>query len=387
MNILWFIFAIGVTLPWLISWCFNIHFIPVITSFITGGSIVGAAFLLSWACEAIEKDLPRPLALTILALIAVLPEYAVDIYLAWMGGKNSSYISYAAANVTGANRLLIGIGWSLVIFLTYIKYKEKCVKLEASLVIELSCLFTATMYCFIIPIKENLCGIDSIFLLSLFIWYVIRLIKMEVEEPEIVGAATLIADLKKYVRIPISIFIFLFSGFCIYISAEPFVESLISIGEYFRISKFLLIQWVAPLASEAPEITVASIFILNRKASQGLGALIASKINQWTLLIGMLPLAFMISKGKVAIMPLDARQIEEILLTAAQSFFALSVLMNMNFSLKEASAIFCLFITQLVFPSTYIRYIYSFLYIILGIIVMVYNHKRIGIFIELFQKK
>jgi hypothetical protein len=44
----------------------------------------------------------------------VLPEYAVDLYFASMAAKNPSYAQYAAANMTGSNRLLIGVGWSVV---------------------------------------------------------------------------------------------------------------------------------------------------------------------------------------------------------------------------------------------------------------------------------
>ena len=67
--------------------------------------------MLSWAAEVAQLDIPQALALALLALIAVLPEYAVDMYFAWMAGKNPSYTAFATANMTGANRLLIGVGW------------------------------------------------------------------------------------------------------------------------------------------------------------------------------------------------------------------------------------------------------------------------------------
>jgi cation:H+ antiporter len=54
-----------------------------------------------------------------------------------------------------------------------------------------------------------------------------------------------------------------------------------------------LIQWVAPLASESPEFLIAILFALRGRGSVGIGALISSKVNQWTLLIGTPPLAFM----------------------------------------------------------------------------------------------
>src|SRR5687767_8874546 len=40
-----------------------------------GVAIVGAAFLLAWGAETLQLDVSRGLALAVLALIAVLPEY------------------------------------------------------------------------------------------------------------------------------------------------------------------------------------------------------------------------------------------------------------------------------------------------------------------------
>ena len=86
-------------------------------------------------------------ALSLLALIAVLPEYAIDIYFAWMGGylKRSAiyFFLYAAANMTGGNRLLIGLGWSLVVFLHYFKSKKTEIVVEKSHHIGISCLAVA----------------------------------------------------------------------------------------------------------------------------------------------------------------------------------------------------------------------------------------------------
>ena len=81
----------------------------------TGSRIVSAAFLLTWTAEAAERDVPRTLALAGLALIAVLPEYAVDMLFAWKAGEDPSYAAYATANMTGGNRLLVGVGWTMVV--------------------------------------------------------------------------------------------------------------------------------------------------------------------------------------------------------------------------------------------------------------------------------
>jgi cation:H+ antiporter len=98
-----------------------------------------------------------------------------------------------------------------------------------------------------------------------------------------------------------------------------------------------------------------------------MGALLSSKVNQWTLLIGMLPVVFAVSAGGLGPMELDQRQIEEMFLTAAQSLFAVAILANLSFSLFEAIVIFVLFSTQLFFTDPQFRFYYSFLYIALAV--------------------
>ena len=56
---------------------------PAFRALVFGMAIVGAAFLLSWAAEVLQLDVSQGLALGLLALIAVLPEYIVDVTFAW----------------------------------------------------------------------------------------------------------------------------------------------------------------------------------------------------------------------------------------------------------------------------------------------------------------
>ena len=77
--------------------------------------------MLSWGAELAQLDIPQALAIAFLAVIAVLPEYAVDMYFAWQAGKDPAYVSYATANVTGSNRLLIGVGWATVVIAFWLK--------------------------------------------------------------------------------------------------------------------------------------------------------------------------------------------------------------------------------------------------------------------------
>src|SRR3984893_16718492 len=100
-----------------------------IATLLYGLAIVGAAFAMSWAAEAAEHDIPRALALTVVALLAVFPEYAVDIVFAFKAGQDPAYAPYAAANMTGSNRLLLGFGWPTVAVLAWLSRGIKVLRL------------------------------------------------------------------------------------------------------------------------------------------------------------------------------------------------------------------------------------------------------------------
>ena len=92
---------------------------PALASILVFGlAVVAASFVLAWAAEAAEVDISGGLAIALLAVIAVLPEYAVDLYFAHTAGSNPDYVQFAAANMTGSNRLLLGLGWSSVVLVS-----------------------------------------------------------------------------------------------------------------------------------------------------------------------------------------------------------------------------------------------------------------------------
>src|SRR5687767_1824361 len=122
--------AAAVTLPGAILSRLHVDLPEPLLALIFGLAIVGAAFLLSWAAEVAQLDISAGLAIAVLAFIAVLPEYAVDLVFALNGGEaykefgavcqapelvgqRESNCALALANMTGANRLLIGLGWAL----------------------------------------------------------------------------------------------------------------------------------------------------------------------------------------------------------------------------------------------------------------------------------
>jgi cation:H+ antiporter len=318
-----------------------------------GLAIVSAAFMLTWVAEAAERDIPRTLALAGLALIAVLPEYAVDMLFAWKAGNDPSYAAYATANMTGGNRLLVGIGWTMVVAIFVIRTKGRVLALAEIHRTEVGILGIATVYSMIIPLRGGITLFDAAFLVSLFAVYVYMASRGEIEEESaLVGPAETIADLPTSRRRMLLTGMFIYAGASILVAAEPFAEGLIETGTQFGIDEFQLVQWVAPLASEFPEFLVAALLAWRLRADAALGALVSSKVNQWTLLIGCLPIAYAISSGSLDPLPTDTRQAEEVLLTAAQSLLAVVLLINLRMTLWEAAVLFVLFLAQFLTPHS-----------------------------------
>jgi cation:H+ antiporter len=385
-NWLWLGSSTLLCLQWIVIYVAGGHPPPHWMALSSGLAIFGAAFLLSWAAELAQKDIPQALAIALLALIAVLPEYAVDMYFAWQAGKDPNYTAFAMANMTGANRLLIGVGWAAVVFTFWLKTGTKSIHLEREHKIEIFYLGLATVYSFIIPFKGRLDLTDAAVFIGIFIFYMRAAARASHVEPELEGPAALIENFGEGVRRLATVSFFLFSGFTIFIAAEPFAEGLLATGRRFGIEEFILVQWLAPLASESPEFIVAILFALRAQPGTSMGALLSSKVNQWTLLIGMLPVVFAVSAGRLGPMELDQRQIEEMFLTAAQSLFAVAILANLSFSLVEAAIVFLLFSTQLFFPDPLFRFYYSFLYVVLALgMVLLKRDARQGV-VGLFNR-
>ncbi len=125
------------------------------------------------------------------------------------------------------------------------------------------------------------------------------------------------------------------SGVVILLCAKPFADNLVAAGTELGIDRFLLVQWLAPLASEAPEFIIATIFAARGKGTAAIATLISSKVNQWTLLIGSLPMAHLAGGGGFAL-SLDSRQVEEVLLTATQTLMGVALILALRFSRASA---------------------------------------------------
>ena len=347
-----YIIAVVMTLPGLGLRFMHPDVSPLLVVLLSGMAILGASFLLTWACEVAQMDIPQAVAVAVVAFIAVLPEYAVDMYFTWMAGKHpdSAYSHYAIANMTGANRLLIGVGWSAIV-LVFAKRFHSGVSLPDDKRTDVLFLGLATLYALFIPLKGSLTWIDGLVLLGIYIWYICIIARRPVEEEEPQGPAALLAQFAKKVRLRSVLLIFIFSALVILCNAEPFSESLVASGKLLGINEFLLVQWLAPIASESPEFIIALMFAARGNASLALGSLLSSKLNQWTLLVGMIPGVYAVSFGSLSpSINLDTHQFQEILLTAGQSLFAVALLLDLRLQVREAAWLLVLFLAQLLSP-------------------------------------
>ncbi len=345
-----------------------------------GAAIVAASFLLAWAAEAARVDISGPLAIAILAIIAVLPEYAVDLYFSYTAGHQPDYVQYAAANMTGSNRLLLGLGWPVVVLTALWVASRRSGRgvrelvLDSGYRMELGFLLIASVVGFVAPLTGEVNLILGFALLGFFVFYLWKASQAEASEPDLVGAAAKIGGLPDRGRRLLVTGMFVFAAAVIVASAEPFANSLITTGTQLGINKFLLVQWVAPLASEAPEFIVAILFAVHGKGSDAIGTLISSKVNQWTLLVGSLPLAYLIGGGGTAL-PLDGRQTEEFLLTAAQALLGVAALLTLRFPRWLAFTLLGLFAVQYVLPGEHARLILSAVYLAIAVVALA-RHRR-----------
>ncbi len=366
-QILFISLAVLATLPGMYLRITGIHPDPIIGAVAFGLAIVGSAFVLSWAAEVIQLDIAAGLALALLALIAILPEYAVDFVLTARAGQefaetgqSSQFGPLALANMTGGNQLLIGLGWPMVILIGTWRVRKAGVSAELAegttpeeihlsrpQSVDIAYLTIATLYGLTLFLKETPSPFDAVVLVGIYALYLRRLSGAPPGTPHLVGPSAYIGSLPKRTRRIVNYAMFVFAAGVILLCAEAFAEAIIELGEAIGVSEFLLIKWIAPTASEAPELLVATLFAWRLAARTGLGALVSSKVNQWTLLVGTLPIVFSIFAGMIHGLPLDAQQRIELFVTAAQSVFAVAIVASRSVSRNEAWVMLGLFVAQL----------------------------------------
>ena len=328
-------------------------------------SMLLSAFLVAWGAEAAQFLISQGLALAILAWVQTLPEFAVEAVIAWEAGGNPPRAHLAIANLTGAIRLLLGLGWPMIYFVYAIagrrrgEPKLQPIMLQREHAAEVMGLIPPLLYFIVILWKQSMSWIDAIVLLLLYVAYLVVLLRNPPHDVEQIGDAPRVSQWayrQRGWRQKAAIgALFAGGGFLLYVTAHPFLESMLALAGLLGVSQFVLVQWVAPFLSEFPE--KVSAFLWARRvthAPMALMNMVSSNINQWTVLAAMIPLVYGYSHyhhtGTWADFPFDHEQRLEIVLTLMQTALGMVLLANMEFDWFDASALFVLWIVQFFVP-------------------------------------
>jgi cation:H+ antiporter len=318
----------------------------------TAPLVLLASLMIAWGAESAQFFMAQGFALVILAWMQTLPEFAVEAVLAWNG-----HAELLIANLTGAIRLLTGLGWPMIYATAAFSYRRKYgkpmreIRLErdnsTTIVGVLACL----AYVSVIAWKGSLGLADAGVLLVIYAAYLLLLGKLPAEGHEDVAQLEriprAIVTAKRPIRILAITVLFLGGGGLICGVADPFVGSMMAISMTLGISQFIFIQWVAPFVSEFPE--GVSAFYWAREitnAPMALMNMVSSNITQWALLSALLPVVLSMGLGHPAAIVFDPEQKVELLMTLGQSLMGILFLINMQLSWWEAAGIFLLWVVQ-----------------------------------------
>ncbi|MFI5206881.1 MAG: sodium:calcium antiporter [Gemmatimonadales bacterium] len=336
------------------------------TALWTFPSMLLSAFLVAWGAEAAQFVISQGLALAVLAWLQTLPEAAVEGVIAWQAGKDPARAHLAIANLTGAIRLLIGLGWPMIYVVASVSRRRRgdgalgAIRLEREHAVEVVGLVPPLLWFVVIWWKQTITVADSAVLLMLYSAYLWVLWQHPPHEAEEITAAPVVArwawNLGGTRRVLAIAALFVAGGALLYVTTEPFLESMLAVATMMGASQFVFVQWVAPFLSEFPE--KVSAFMWAKRVSHAPMALmnmVSSNINQWTVLAAMIPIVYgwshATAHGSFAPFAFDGDQVHEIALTIAQSALATVLLMDLKFRWHEAALLFVLWLVQFLVPS------------------------------------
>jgi len=375
----------------------------ILISLWTFPAIVLAAMLIAWAAECGQFFISQGLALAVLAWVQTLPEFAVEAVIALDAAKDPSKIHLITANYTGSLRLFVGLGWPLVFFTALIfsgmngkKSRLWTIKLEDEHSIAVISLLPALVYFLVIYLKGSLNIFDGLVLALIYFVYLFLLSKMPAHDKEEIGDLGRVPKAMMGIKRPWNI-----AGICafftagaliIYFTVHPFLNSMLALAVSFGVSQFVFVQWVAPFLSEFPEKLSAFYWAKTvKKAPMALVNFVSSSINQWTILVALIPFIYSLGTGHISSVPFDQHQRLEILLTIIQSYLGFLFLASMDFNLIEAAGLFALWLIQFIVPDCRggIIWVYSAwaLFETVRLIKDRRQRNAFGVFLGLFREK
>jgi len=330
----------------------------------TFGAIIAASLLIAWAAEASESSISRGLALAIVAIVQTIPEYFVEGTIAWKAGKDLTdfWLHNVIANFTGANRLLTGFGWPLILLTLIIQRRRNgqqgasTIALRREQSIEVVFMLGASLYYVWVLIEEELTIFDSMVWVGIFVAYMWMLARLprgkDAPEEPLLGPSLAIVEIKsKRKKTGAILGLFLFAGLTFVLITDSFVTSIQNLAQMFLVgllgsgAVFFTIQWIAPVLSEFPEkvtafnwarqVTLAPLALLN---------FISSSVNELTALVALIPVVYFVSSAGARSIPLGQLQWIEIFLTMSQSLYACASLLDLTYDIQNALVLLVLWV-------------------------------------------
>jgi cation:H+ antiporter len=353
---------------WTIAAIAVVHLAPslvFVVAVFTFGAIIAASLLIAWAAEASEASISRGLALAIVAIVQTIPEYFVEGTIAWKAGKEPGiWLHNVIANFTGANRLLTGFGWPLILLTLIVQRRRNhhlgpsTIALRREQSVEVVFMLGASVYYIWVLIQQELTIFDAVVWVGVFVAYMWMLARLprgkEGPEEPLLGASLAIAQIKSTrKRTGTIIGLFLFCGLTFVLITDSFVTSIQDLAQMFLVgllgsgAVFFTIQWIAPVLSEFPEkvtafnwarqVTTAPLALLN---------FISSSVNELTALVALIPIVYLVSSGGLGSIPLGQLQWIEIFLTMSQSIYACASLLDLKYDIQNALVLLVLWIVS-----------------------------------------
>lgn len=325
-----------------------------------GIGLVGASFLLAWAADAGEAVFSGGLVLTVIALVALLPEFIIEVRYAYIQEDE-----LVTANLTGATRLLLTGALALPVLVAFLASRRKeqtapAFQLAAARRLELGVLLITSVFAIQVIALGQLTVADGIILVALYVLYARRVQGGPREEPAVYGVPAGILSLPRQYRRPSIAALGLLAAGVVVMVAHPFVDALLQTGTSLGFDPYLLIQSVVPLATEAPEFVIVAVLVAHQRPALGVALFLASSVSQWTLGMGALPLAWFAGGGGTSMPVVGLGQLE-LGLTVALTLFAVAALCLLQSERVDAALCIAIIAVHFIYPTAFVRIAASFI--------------------------
>jgi cation:H+ antiporter len=242
--------------------------------------------------------------------------------------------------------------------------------------LELAILALAALWALRAVVNAKLTTLDAVVLISLYVLYLRRVAAIGDDGPPPVGAAAALAAMPKPQRKRWVAGLMLYATTVILLTAVPFGDAVLGTGALVGIKPYILLQWIVPLATEAPELVVAAVLLTHGRGGQSLAVLLAGAVSQYTLALGTLPIAYHLGAG-VGPLLLPGRERIELFLSCGVAFYAIASLVMLRLSRADSAMMLALFTAQFVLPSIYTRLGFAFVFWVVAVDILVAERREL----------